>query len=134
MSRHARVAQYITISRDGHDQRSSRCASGVQRGERTERLIRAQVSGASDAEASVVMYARSAALSVAFGISYETPLTGVIMPGVMPGTCITCSSLADGDGVDLEEHGGQGEGGHAGEGLGWRARAPDPGDPIGQYL
>ena len=46
-----------------------------------------------------------------------------------------CSSVtADGDGVDLEEHGGQGEGGHAGEGLGWRVRAPDPGDPIGQYL
>jgi hypothetical protein len=43
-----------------------------------------------------------------------------------------CSSVAaDGDGVDLEEHGGQGEGGHAGEGLGRWARAPDPGDPVG---
>ena len=90
--------------------------------------------GASDAEASVIMHAWPSVLDVAFGISYETPLTGVITPGVMPGACVTCSSLADCDGVDLEEHGGQGEGGHAGEGLGWRARAPDPGDPVGQYL
>jgi hypothetical protein len=46
-----------------------------------------------------------------------------------------CSSVAaDGDGVNFEEHGGQGEGGHAGQGLRRRARAPDPGDPVGHYL